>query len=170
MAELKAALKKLQEAAAKASDNEAKLVDERGRLRRRALHQQDFVRRNKEEDDVTFGREEAIARERAETAARVAEEGRVAKAFAKAERKAKAAQERQQFQANVDAKRRASKVHQPRNEHRRQAQGELQPKGAAASHDSSMKMIDGGQAVGLAHQTDTHVNELEHGPNGSVEA
>ena len=173
VAELKAALKKLQEAAGKASDNEARLLEERGRLRRRALQQQELVRRNLEEDDFTFGREEARAREREETAARVAEEERLAKATAKAERKAMAAQAKQQFEANVAAKRLASKVHQQWNEHttRRQAQGELQPKGAG--RDPSTKFLDADQAVdhSASSETEKHIiNELEYGPDGSVEA
>jgi Ca2+-binding EF-hand superfamily protein len=113
LAELKHALKSLQDAAARAATEETSQASELGRLRKEVRRLQEAVLAAKVDDEAHFNAraEKAKLAEEAKLAAEV--EARAAKARARAERAERAKKEKAEFDARVESKRlsaRGSKV------------------------------------------------------------
>ena len=108
--EVKASLKKLQAAAERAADDEAKIIKQVTTLRKAARKVQEQVVAAKGEDEAAFALQAGKEKAAAEAKAVAAAEAQAAKAAVRAERAARAAAEKADFEARVREKQGAGKV------------------------------------------------------------
>ena len=108
--EVKASLKKLQAAAERAADDEAKIIKQVTTLRKAARKVQEQVVAAKGEDEAALALQEGKEKAAAEAKAVAVAEAQAAKAAVRAERAARAAAEKAEFEARVKEKQGAGKV------------------------------------------------------------